>query len=216
LELTPIYAIEPVGPFGNHVYDVLVELLAGEIEPETTNLFVERVSVPGLLSGRTARLFSGQVVPVIEIGNVRGLFGWRTNRLIDSVVEALKAEKAVSTEGAEGRARQMLDGFLNRIYYDMRNLGVTSRDRALNFAVTNAFQVSLSIFDAITEGMQLDSITIEKSPICRLDSDCWDAKLKFFDPENNRRAKRVTRFTIDVSDTIPVMLGAIRKWTEPY
>ena len=62
--------------------------------------------------------------------------------------------------------------------------------------------------------MELDTITVEKSPICRLDSDCWDVKLKFFDPENNRRAKRVFRFTIDVSDSIPVTLGEVRTWTE--
>jgi cyanobactin maturation PatA/PatG family protease len=32
LELTPIYAIEPNGPFGHYVYDVLRELLSGEVD----------------------------------------------------------------------------------------------------------------------------------------------------------------------------------------
>jgi len=211
LELTPIYAVEPVGPFGHQVYNVLCELLTGEVEAEHAETYIERVSVPGLLSGRTARLFSGQVVPVIELGNVRGLYGWRTNALIKTALEAIGGEKA-----DEARVRRTLEGFLNRVYYDLRNLGATSRDRALNFSATNAFQAASTFTLAVGEGMELDTITVEKSPICRLDSDCWDVKLKFFDPENNRRAKRVFRFTIDVSDTIPVTLGEVRTWTEAY
>ena len=63
--------------------------------------------------------------------------------------------------------------------------------------------------------MELDSIEVEKSPFCRLDSDCWDVKLKFFDPENGSRAKKVYRFTIDVSYIIPVTLGKVRSWSVP-
>ena len=97
----------------------------------------------------------------------------------------------------------------------MRNLGTTSQDRALNFAATNAFQAASTFAQAVAEGMELDSITVEKSPFCRPDSDGWDVKLKFFDPENSRRAKRVYRFTIDVSDLIPVTLGDVRSWSTP-
>ncbi len=211
LELTPIYALEPVGPFGHQVYNVLCELLTGEVEAEHAETYIERVSVPGLLSGRTARLFSGQIVPVIELGNVRGLYGWRTNAMIKAALEAIGDEKV-----DEARIRRTLQGFLNRVYYDLRNLGATSHDRALNFSATNAFQAATTFTHAIGEGMELDTITVQKSPICRLDSDCWDVKLKFFDPENNRRAKRVFRFTIDVSDSIPVTLGEVRSWTEAY
>ena len=106
--------------------------------------------------------------------------------------------------------------FLNRIYYDLRNLGTTSEDRALNFGTTNAFQAASTFAEAVATGMELDSITVEKSPFCRWDSDCWDVKLKFFDPENSRRAQKVFRFTIDVSDLIPVTLGEVRTWSSPY
>jgi hypothetical protein len=41
-------------------------------------------------------------------------------------------------------------------------------------------------------------------------------KLNFFDPENIRRPKKVFRFTIDVSDLIPVTLGDVRTWSSPY
>jgi cyanobactin maturation PatA/PatG family protease len=210
LELTPIYAIEPNGPFGHYVYDVLREQLSGEVDAEHLETFIQRVSVPGVLSGRTARLFSGQVVPLIEVSNVRGLYGWRTNALIQRTIAASGGKSD------EAKVRRVLEGFLNRVYYDLRNLGATSRDRALNFAATNAFQAAVTFDTAIGEGLELDSIGVEKSPVCRPDSDCWDVKLRFFDPENNKRAKRVFRFTIDVSDTIPVTLGEVRTWTEAY
>jgi hypothetical protein len=95
----------------------------------------------------------------------------------------------------------------------LRNLGKTSRDRALNFAVTNAFQVAQTFSDPLIKGMQLDEISVDKSPFCRMDSDCWDVKLKFFDPENSNRAKRIFRYTVDVSDLIPVTMGEVRSWT---
>jgi hypothetical protein len=68
--------------------------------------------------------------------------------------------------------------------------------------------------------MELDSIEVEKSPFCRYSSECWDVKLKFIDPENGRRPKRVFRVTIDVSDALraqrsyrtPVTLGEVRSW----
>jgi hypothetical protein len=41
-------------------------------------------------------------------------------------------------------------------------------------------------------------------------------KLKFFEPENSRRAKKVFRLTIDVSDLIPVTLDDVRTWSTPY
>ncbi|MFM6473843.1 MAG: hypothetical protein ACKPGH_10130, partial [Dolichospermum sp.] len=44
-------------------------------------------------------------------------------------------------------------------------------------------------------------------------SDCWYVKLKYFDPENGRSAKKVFLFTLDVSDRIPVTLGQVRSWS---
>ena len=114
--------------------------------------------------------------------------------------------------------RRSLASFLHRIYFDYfdwRNLGQTARDRALNFAATNAFQAASTFAEAVARGMELDKIEVEKSPFCRLDSDCWDVKLKFFDPENSSRAKKLFRFTIDVRDAMPVTLGEVRSWSVP-
>ncbi len=213
MELTPIYAIEAVGSFARDVYEVLQQLLAGEVEAEDAEEYIERVSIPGRLTGRTVRLFSGQVVPVIEPVSPRGIYGWRVNTLVGSALEAVRGEQA---EADDEQMRRSLSSFLNRVYYDLRNLGQTSQDRALNFAATNAFQAAQTFSTAVAAGMELDSIAVTKSPFCRMDSDCWDVQLKFFDPENNRRAKKVFRFTIDVSDFIPVTLGEVRSWSSPY
>jgi cyanobactin maturation PatA/PatG family protease len=211
LELTPIYAIEAVGAYGSEVYDLLVRLLAGEVAAEDSPEFIERVSIPGRLAGRTAKLFSGQVVPVVEVDQRRGLYGWEVNALISAAIEAARARP---TEQSEEDLRRVLREFLARIYYDLRNLGTTSADRALNFAATNAFQAAQTFASALAVGMTLDTINVEKSPFCRMDSDCWDVKLRFFDPENTRRARKVFRFTLDVSDLQPVTLGDVRTWSE--
>lgn len=213
IELTPVYAIAPSGPFAADAYHALQELLAGQIQPESDAEYIERVSIPGILTGKKVKLFSGQVVPVIEPLGTRGLYGWKVNSLVSAAMEVVQAEDGSANED---RIRKTLDGFLNRIYYDLRNLGTTSQDRALNFSVTNAFQAAQTFSEAVAVGMELDSITVEKSPFCRMDSDCWDVKLKFFDPENSRRAKKIFRFTIDVSDLIPVTLGEVRSWSSPY
>jgi hypothetical protein len=49
-------------------------------------------------------------------------------------VQAIEAVGAEQTEAQESQMRRTLSSFLNRIYYDLRNLGQTSQDRALNFA----------------------------------------------------------------------------------
>jgi cyanobactin maturation PatA/PatG family protease len=211
LELTPVYAVEPVGPYAASVYELLTRLLAGEVSGEDDTKFIERVSIPGRLTDRHMKLFSGQTVPVVEVEQIRGLYGWQINTLIRAATDA-----AQQLGGAPGEAdiSGSLREFLTRIYYDLRNLGNSSRDRALNFAATNAFQAAHTFAAAVAGGMALDTIDVEKSPFCRMDSDCWDVKLRFFDPENSRRARKVFRFTIDVSDILPVSLGDVRSWSE--
>ena len=211
LELTPIYVIEPSGAFAADVYNGLRQLLAAQVMSEVEDDYVERVSVPGVLTGANARLLSGQSVPVIKQENLRGLYGWRVNSLVEAAVKAI--QYGASNKIAVEDTRRSLRGFLSRVYFDLRNLGSTSHDRALNFAATNAFQAATTFGDAVARGMELDEITVEQSPYCRPDSDCWDVKLKFFDPENNQRAKQVYRFTIDVSDTVPVTMGEVRAWS---
>ena len=95
----------------------------------------------------------------------------------------------------------------------MRNLGLTPQDRALNYAATNAFQIQQVYQTAIEEQMQLDTIEVEKSPVCRPGADCWDVKLTFFNPARRfEQARKVYRCTVDVTDVVPVTVGAVRQW----
>jgi hypothetical protein len=211
-EFNPIYALEIKGGFAGDVYEMLNLMLAGQIELKSSDNYIERVSIPGQITDKTITLFSGQEVPVITINNIRGMYGWKINGLVDAVLQTL-SDELVDIE--EIRMRRSLNSFLKRVYFDLQNLGKTSKDRALNFAATNAFQAASSFVQAVSTGMELDTIEIEKSPFCRVNSDCWDVKLKFFDPERGLRAKKVYLFTIDVSYIIPVTLGQVRSWSVP-
>jgi hypothetical protein len=109
--------------------------------------------------------------------------------------------------------RDDLESFLQRIYYELRNLGVTAPDRAKNFAATNSYQAGQVFSEVYPLGLKLDKITVERSPICRPDSDCWDVSLLFFDPNNVfSKARQIYRYTIDVSDVVPVQVGEVRNW----
>ena len=138
-ELNPIYAIEPMGSFAADIYETLLLMLNGQIEAEDSDGYIEQVSIPGRLSDRTVTLFSGQVVRVIEPLNTRGMYGWNVDSLTRAAMAAMPAPEE-SPPVSQERLRQSLRSFLDRIYYDLRNLGQTNRDRSLNFAATNAFQ----------------------------------------------------------------------------
>lgn len=214
IELTPIYALEPTGAFGANLYELLTEMLAGEVLAEGDPDHIQRVSIPGRLTGRTVRLFSGQHVPVLQLENPRGAYGWKTNALVEQASAAVSSRAGSSADAATVASN--LRGFLDKVYYDLRNLGVLSSDRALNFAATNAFQAATVFSEALGTGMQLEDVQTEPSPFARADADAWDVKMKFFDPENTRRARKIYRFTVDVSDMMPVTLGEVRSWTSAF
>lgn len=198
LDATPIYAIVPSGPFAATAYERLREFL--------NDGNVERVSIPGYVGG-SIRLMSGEVVPAI-IPEVRGMYSWSVDALLNAAIEPSTPEENREV------LRNQIEDYVHRVYYDYRNLGITPQERALNFSATNAFQASMAISSATGNNRVIDTISVEKSPICRPDSDCYDVKLSFFDPENNRRSNRVYRFTIDVSDVIPVTIGEVRTWAQ--
>ncbi|KKD35470.1 MAG: PatA/PatG family cyanobactin maturation protease [Limnoraphis robusta] len=197
LDTTPIYAIVPMGAYANVVYERLRAFLRDEN--------IERVSIPGYVRG-SIKLLSGQTVPVI-VPDVRGMYGWSVAALIENLTQAYPA--GPSEENYRNKIRE----YLERIYYEFRNLGVTPQERALNFSATNAFQIAEVMSTGTANDIGLDTITVEKSPICRPDSDCYDVKLQFFNLQDSRRAGKVYRFTVDVSDVIPVSIGRVRSWS---
>jgi hypothetical protein len=232
IDETPIYAIVPSGPFAFEIQDTLVSFLQDQLAPPPPKkapdqperpakdtaykagqddevLYgggAQRVSIPGVIVGQT-RLFTGEVVPVI-VPDHRGMFSWTTEALTAATQQA---------SGASQDAEDRLKELLNRVYFETRNLGVTSSDRALNYAVTNALQLQGAMQNLLTNkrfaDYELDSFQVERSPVCRPEADCWDVMIIFYNPTNVLTARRVIRFTIDVSDVVPVMVGERREWS---
>ncbi len=203
-DATPIYALRPQGAFARETYGRLLEFFADQIDGKA-----ERVSVPGVLDGNVT-LLTGQPVPVL-VPELRGMFNWAT-----AVLVALVAGKKPATEAQRKEfdaKSQGIRDFLERIYFEVRNTGQTPQERALNFAATNAFNLAQVFENAARRKLQLDEIGVEPSPICRPDSDCWDVRLIFFDPEDALgHARTAYRFTVDVSDVVPVLVGPVRSW----
>jgi cyanobactin maturation PatA/PatG family protease len=216
LDLVPIYAIEAELAYAEDVYKVLREALRNQALPSGDDNYVSRVSIPGVLTSRTRRLFSGQVVPVV-VAQPRGLYTWNEPALVDAIVNAVSdGQEGVNETDLRLTIRMLLD----KVYFQFRNLGQTSPDRALNYAGTNAFQLAADISagllsakvvpgagDGVPTLYTIDTITVTKSPYCRIDSDCWDVQITFFNPENNRNARNVYLYTIDVSKEMPVSLA---------
>ena len=209
LDGTPIYAIRPQGAFAADAYKELRRFLHEQLKEG-----VERISVAGVMTGQ-ARLLMGQVVPVI-VPDLRGMYSWTTKALVNAIVGAAPAADAPA-DAKEKHAHKHtgLRNFLDRVYHGLRNLGVMPADRAVNFAATNAYSVD-KIFEAELkekERVDLESINVVRSPICRLDSDCWDIEVYFFYPERQvQTVRKVYRFTVDVSDVVPVTIGPVRSW----
>lgn len=198
IEGTPVYAIRPMGSFASETYRQLLGFLKDYQEGS-----IERISIPGVIAGKVT-LLSGQIVPVI-IPQLRGIFSWSIKVLIEDLRVGFKLSDEEGTD---------IRNFMERVYYELMNMGRASSERALNFAATNAYQIADVFKDAIEKGMVLDIIQTEKSSICRPDSDCWDVKLTFFDPLHREEvARMVYRFTIDVSDVVPVSIGDLRSWS---
>jgi cyanobactin maturation PatA/PatG family protease len=209
LDATPIYAIRPDGAFAARTYELLRQFLSEQVDEKVR---AERVSIPGYMMG-TQTLLTGQKVGVV-VPELRGMFNWTIEALVRRAAGKRPDEKAPKPEREAFRKKEEgITNFLQRVYFEVRNLGLEPRDRALNFAATNAFQIERLFSQAAAAGLQLDQIDVERSPVCRIDSDCWDVVLYFFNPANVLgEARRAYRFTVDVSDVVPVLIGDIREW----
>ena len=142
------------------------------------------------------------------------MYSWTTAALVKGVCGEPPAKSAEAQKhAAYADKTQAVANFLERVYHELRNLGLTPQERAINYAATNAMNVEKIFEAALKENMELDTIEVERSPICRLDSDCWDVKLTFFNPSKVfEQARKIYRFTVDVSDVCPVMVGKVRSW----
>lgn len=199
----PMYAISPAGAFAAETYKWLVE--------EWTDDNVEFVSVPGVIVGKVA-LYDGSVVDVLS-PDLRGMFSWETQKYVSAITEGRRLTAADGVTAAQ--VDREIGRFLGKIYYSIRNRGVTPEERALNAAATNAFNFSPVIVEAGQEGLTLRDVSVERSPLNRVGSQYYDVLLTFFNPKDRQgTAPLRARFTIDVSDTVPVMIGEPVIWYE--
>jgi hypothetical protein len=180
----PVYVLRPLGPYARACSDRILDLFRRQVCGD-----VEHLVVPGTISGH-AVLLNGRAVPVIH-PDPSGLSG-------GTVVDA-----------ASGMPKTLLD----RIYHEMQNPGQAPRDRALNFAGTYLLQYP-DVLENLDTRNTLDTICVEQSKLCRQRSDCWEIKVAFFNPEKPMQTVRqVYCWTIDVAETIPVIVGKVRSWT---
>ena len=220
IDTTPIYAIKPIDVFGLPFYAQLVtNLWFQEVSSSPPNKFaklttpadagtksvddwppkgsIARVSLAGWADGGTTRLLNGTVLPSLRT-DWRGFYAW-------NVYDLLGADPTHWPAGAQE--------FLQRIYNEFRNVGISPQDRALNYSAMNAFNTNAIFSEIAGQGKRLDSVEVDRSVICRPNSDCWDVTYRFFDPvQVLTQARKVYQYTIDVSDVVPVAVGPLRKW----
>lgn len=207
LDATPIYAVHPAGPFAEAGFRMLRNAFAAQLR-EAADERADIVSIPGVIGG-SMTLESGQTVPVI-VPAIRGIHYWATDPLVTHVMGP--RPDTAAERAAYDRVKGGLSNFLSRVYYDLRNLGITGEERALNYAATNTIQIAAVIRSTTREGLELDTISVKRSLVCRPDSECYDVELAFFNPDNTNMADRVYRFAVDVSDVVPVSIGSERSW----
>jgi cyanobactin maturation PatA/PatG family protease len=208
MESVPIYAVQAAGPYAEVANQRLVEFLEHQLHGHA-----DLTSVPGHIAGNTT-LLSGQTVPVI-VPVIRGMYNWTTSALCEACLGTAPAPTAAEADKTSWeKTKNSLQNFLDRVYYEFKNLGVKPEDRAINYAGTNLFQAREVFEQASAQTLQLQSIEAVPSAVCRPDSECYDVRLTFFDPGKVlTRAKEVFLYTVDVSDVIPVSIGKVRNWS---
>lgn len=215
IDTAPIYAIKPESSFGFPMYAELASLLwqqetaepfkdvdvvtgigtgpTEQTKKEKKKPPVTRVSQAGYVDGEV-RLMNGTVVPQL-LPVWRGMFGWK----VDDI--------------AGKNPPEHFKEFLERIYNQFRNVGVSPQDRAMNYSAFNAYNTRQIFKEMAHHTMFLDTVSVDRSTICRPDSDCWDTTWTFFDPTQTlTTARQVFQYTIDVSDVVPVSVGKLRQW----
>lgn len=221
-----VTGFEQLHPPVSVVHKTFRDALLGQALVPDDPSYISRVSVPGRMTGRTVRLFSGQVLPVVTV-QAGGLYTWSEAALIESLVTEIDAKRdATLGPAADPRSvRLILRAFLDKVYYQFRNLGQSGPDRALNYAATNAFSLVSELANGFLSGeiiprqegqasplYALHDITVQKSQYTRHDSECYDVVITFFDPTNDRQAKVAYLTPVDVTAVLPVVLGPTRQF----
>lgn len=196
-----MFAIIPSGAFAAETFEWMVG--------EWADADVEFISLPGVIAGQVTT-YDGMTIDAV-VPDRRGMFSWNTGRYVGALRDQLGAREGTDPDEIARR----IDRFLRKIQFRIRNRGLLPEERALNAAATNAFNISDVIVQAGSEGLAFKDISVERSPLNRPGSEYYDVLLTFFEPgERLRVAPLVARFTVDVSDTVPVVVGEPVSWYE--
>jgi hypothetical protein len=162
----------------------------------------QRVSIPGLTGG-TAKLLNGDTLTEIA-PDMRGTHSWSLARLHSAI------EEAIQTSGSSALLDTIMagiDNILKHLDERVRNRGVSSQDRALNYAATRMVDILPSVASSLvatSSTFELDDVSPPtRSSIGPSGTDCWEVEIAFFNPDSVVAARVVVSQTIDVSDVIP-------------
>lgn len=115
-----------------------------------------------------------------------------------------------------------LQSYLDRIHFDLRNMGVTAQERALNFAATYAATQALprlggTLFGAMfAQGAMFEGCEVSRNSRCRAGGNCWDLVFSFFYPAHVGEWSRWRfRLTVDVGAVKPLIVGQLQRFCEP-
>ncbi len=218
----PAYAIRPSTAFAMGGYAKLLDGLEKQINAPSSDPV--SVALPGFIIGNIG-LLSGQTLSVV-CPAVKGLQPLSISQTVAELTRRYD-EAIEQSRGNERRQReQEKSEFLstdpgnragdlrNRITFKYDNLGLLGRDRALNYVWTIVAKVI-----AVTSryaGYELDEIAAARSSVERPGTECYDVDVRLFSPTDVRLPIIVARFTVDVSDMVPVYIqtGAPAVWTE--
>lgn len=228
---SPLYALRPAGAFAAEGYAQIFtafeeQTLGRVIDPGKKGKAEERelvglFAVPGQIAG-SQRLMTGDTVPIVLLAS-RGLVAWDADKSIMAFAKRFAATGADGeSEKVRGERLEQLLGFLRSFLPDYRNhftrryrnLGLSGRERALNFAGTASFRALEFLEKAAGLKLVLDALEVQRSPSCRTGSECYDVKLRLFRESDITAAIHVFQFTVDVSSTIPVAIGVPSTWRE--
>jgi len=132
-ENQPLYALRPLHTFANRVLIEFANMLFNQSRPvnklgddgkpfmrngeaEANPDRADRISIAGRIIGDIT-LYNGQRVPVLDV-SLRALYQWTTSLLVSDL-----AHKHPDVLNPDSDFYKSVTNFLDRIYYEVRNLG---------------------------------------------------------------------------------------------
>jgi hypothetical protein len=185
--------VSPRGIYGWHPDQVARQSLASVHADALVAGLGDEIDGPALVSADTGRATTDEGLVLTPDGGPS--LGW----------PRLRTAPTAEVEAA-------VDDFLRLVYFRPRQEPEVSRERALNFASTNGYQVAAAFLDAMNDRLEYGDFRLEYSPFARVGGNCWDIVLCFNDPEDPHRADREYRLTVDVAEPLPVTVGRLRSW----